>query len=146
MWHKAPTPAGDGAFRRLAAKVDLELLARVADADCHGRGGGFDCSAIAWFLERARALGVEHAPPKPILMGRHLIELGVPPGPQMGGLLKEVYERQLDGEIQSLEEALAYARASGSVRAEGTPWRARSRLAASKFARMASKKICVIRA
>ena len=36
---KSPTPVGDGAFRRLAQKVDLELLARVAMSDCLGRGG-----------------------------------------------------------------------------------------------------------
>ena len=52
-----------------------------------------------WFLERARALGVEHAPPAPIVLGRHLLELGVSPGPQMGVILKQIYERQLDGEI-----------------------------------------------
>lgn len=107
MFRKSPTPVGDGAFRRLAQKVDLELLARFAKADCHGRTGEFDCSAIDWFLDRARALGVEHRPPAPLLLGRHLIDLGVKPGPSMGALLKAVYERQLDGEITTLEEAIA---------------------------------------
>ena len=97
----------DGAFRRLAQKVDMELLARVARADCLGRTGTFDCSAMDWFLERARTLGVEHAPPAPILMGRHLIELGVAPGPRMGELLRAVYERQLDGAVTTLDEAIA---------------------------------------
>jgi tRNA nucleotidyltransferase (CCA-adding enzyme) len=97
----------DGAFRRLAQKVDMELLARVARADCLGRTGSFDCSAMDWFLERARTLGVEHAPPAPILMGRHLIELGVAPGPRMGELLRAVYERQLDGAVTTLDEAIA---------------------------------------
>jgi tRNA nucleotidyltransferase (CCA-adding enzyme) len=101
---------GDGAFRRLAQQVDLELLARFAKADCHGRRGTFDCSAIDWFLERARALGVEHAPPKPLVLGRHLIELGVSPGPAMGQLLRQIYEAQLDGEISSLDEGLGRAR------------------------------------
>ena len=64
-----------------------------------------------WFLERARALGVEHAPPAPILMGRHLLALGVPPGPGVGSILKQVYERQLDGGITTLEEATDAARA-----------------------------------
>ena len=68
---------GDGAFRRLAQKVDLELLARVARADCRGRTGDFDCSAMDWFVERARALGVEHQPPPPLLLGRHVLALGV---------------------------------------------------------------------
>ena len=56
MLHKAPA-VGDGAFRRLAQKVDLELLARLARADCLGRTGTFDCSAMDWFLARARQPG-----------------------------------------------------------------------------------------
>jgi len=99
----------DGAFRRLAQKVDLELLARVAKSDCLGRTGDFDCSAMDWFLERARELGVDRSPPKPLLLGRHLLDLGVPPGPAMGELLKQVYERQLDGEITSTDDAIKLA-------------------------------------
>ncbi len=64
-----------------------------------------------WFIERARALGVEHDAPAPILLGRHLLELGVPPGPAMGRLLKAVYEKQLDGDVRTLDEAVATARA-----------------------------------
>ncbi len=101
---------GDGAFRRLAQKVDLELLARLARADCLGRTGHFDCSAMDWFLERARALGVEHRPPAPLLLGRHLLELGMSPGPRVGEILKQVYEKQLDGQIASVEEAIEDAR------------------------------------
>jgi len=111
MFRKSPTPVSDGAFRRLAQKVDPELLARFAKADCHGRTGEFDCSAIDWFLERARALGVEHQAPAAIVMGRHLLELGVAPGPGLGALLKTIYERQLDGEITTLEQGITFARA-----------------------------------
>jgi tRNA nucleotidyltransferase (CCA-adding enzyme) len=106
---KSPTPVGDGAYRRLAEKVDLELLARVALSDCHGRTGNFDCSAIERFLERARALGVEHRPPPPIVMGRHLLGLGLSPGPQVGRILRAIYEQQLDGQVQTLDEGLARA-------------------------------------
>jgi tRNA nucleotidyltransferase (CCA-adding enzyme) len=109
-WRKSPQEVGDGAFRRLAAKVELELLYRVAKSDCEGRTGNFDCSAMDWFRARAEALGVEHAPPKPILMGRHLLDLGLRPGPEVGAILKDIYERQLDGEIQTLDEAIATAR------------------------------------
>jgi tRNA nucleotidyltransferase (CCA-adding enzyme) len=109
MFHKAQN-VGDGAFRRLAQKVDLELLARLARADCRGRTGSFDCSAMDWFIERARALGVEHQPPPPLLLGRHLLELGLEPGPRVGQVLKQVYEKQLDGEITSLEEGLNAAK------------------------------------
>jgi tRNA nucleotidyltransferase (CCA-adding enzyme) len=110
MFCKAQPPVGDGAFRRLAQKVDLELLARVARADCEGRGGGFDCSAMDWFVQRARELGVEHAPPEPLVKGRHLVELGVAPGPALGEVLRHVYERQLDGSVADFDSAFALAR------------------------------------
>ena len=109
-WFKVRDEVGDGAFRRLAHKVDLELLARVAKADCEGRGGGFDCSAMDWFVERARALGVEHAPPEPLVKGRHLLEIGVVPGPALGEVLRQVYERQLDGSVADYDSAFALAR------------------------------------
>jgi tRNA nucleotidyltransferase (CCA-adding enzyme) len=109
-WYKVRGEVGDGAFRRLAHKVDLELLARVAKADCLGREPGrFDCSAMDWFLDRARSLGVEHRPPAPILLGRHVLALGLTPGPRVGEILKAVYEQQLDGLVKNLDEAIAAA-------------------------------------
>lgn len=109
-WYRVREEVGDGAFRRLAAKVDMELLARVAKADCEGRGGSFDCSAMDWFIERARRLGVEHRPPAPIVMGRHLLALGVQPGPRMGEILRQIYEQQLDNAFTTLDEGLELAR------------------------------------
>jgi len=110
-WYKVRDEVGDGAFRRLAQKVDLELLARVAKSDCEGRKPGlFDCTAMDWFLERARSLGVEHRPPSPILLGRHLLELGLKPGPRVGEILKTVYEQQLDNQVTTLDEAIESAR------------------------------------
>jgi tRNA nucleotidyltransferase (CCA-adding enzyme) len=109
MYHKAAN-VGDGAFRRLALKVDLELLARLARADCLGRTGNFDCSAMDWFVARARALGVEHRAPEPLVRGRDLLALGMSPGPKVGDVLKQIYERQLDGEIASVEEGIEAAK------------------------------------
>ncbi len=59
MLYKVRDTLTDGAFRRLAQKANLELLARLAKSDCLGRTGDFDCTAMDWFLERARALGVD---------------------------------------------------------------------------------------
>jgi tRNA nucleotidyltransferase (CCA-adding enzyme) len=109
-FYKADPRAGDGAFRRLALKVDLELLARLALSDCLGRTGDFDCSGIQWFLDRARALGVEHQAPEPLVKGRHLLAMGLTPGPRIGEILRQVYEQQLDGTIGTLEEGLEAAR------------------------------------
>lgn len=109
-FHKAEPRAGDGAFRRLAQKVDLELLGRLALSDCRGRTGAFDCSGIDWFLQRARELGVQHAPPEPLVKGRHLLALGLEPGPRVGEILRQIYERQLDGTVTSVDEGIAFAR------------------------------------
>lgn len=46
---------------------------------------------------------------KPIVQGRHLIELGIEPGPNMGAILKEVYEHQLNDGFSSLEDGIAFA-------------------------------------
>ena len=110
MWHTARNGVRDGAFRRLARKVDPELLARVAKSDCLGRTGNFDCSAMDWFLERARSLGVERVAPAPLLLGRHLLQLGLAPGPRIGQVLNQVYERQLEGDVTTLESAIETAR------------------------------------
>jgi tRNA nucleotidyltransferase (CCA-adding enzyme) len=63
-----------------------------------------------WFLDRARALGVEHHPPAPLLLGRHLLALGLTPGPRIGEILRLVYEKQLDGEVTSVEAGIEEAR------------------------------------
>jgi tRNA nucleotidyltransferase (CCA-adding enzyme) len=102
---KARDTVRDGAFRRLAQRVNLEWLTRFSVADCHGRSGTFDCSFAEWFITRARALGVEHQPPAPLLLGRHVLALGVAPGPAVGRVLAAVYEWQLDGRVRTTDEA-----------------------------------------
>ncbi len=110
-------PIGDGAFRRLARKVEPDLLYRVAKADSLGRNPEwlpkekwFDSAAQEWFIERVRELQIERKAPEPILMGRHLIELGLKPGPDFKRILDAVYEMQLDGKISDLETAVTEAR------------------------------------
>jgi len=117
MFYKAKPPVGDGAFRRLARKVEPDLLYRVAKADTLGRYPDGDRSKMVfgseaqeWFIEKARTLNVESEAPKPILMGRHLIELGMTPGPLFKQTLDAVYELQLDGTVTTLDEAVFEAR------------------------------------
>jgi tRNA nucleotidyltransferase (CCA-adding enzyme) len=43
-------------------------------------------------------------------MGRHLIALGVEPGPRMGEILRAVYEQQLDGAVCTVEDGIEAAR------------------------------------
>ncbi len=109
-FYKNRDRVGDGAFRRLARKLEPELLYRVSRADGRGRTGEFDLEAQEWFIGRVRSLGVEQKAPAPVLMGRHLLALGLSPGPRIGEITRAVYEMQLDGRVTGLEEALAAAR------------------------------------
>ena len=116
--HLAPirlfgSSVGDAAIRRLARRVGrIDRLVRVSCADLRGRPPlVFDSfEAGDWLLERARELSVDAQPPKPLLMGRHLIELGFEPGPHFGPVLEECFTRQIEGEFDTLEAGLECAR------------------------------------
>jgi tRNA nucleotidyltransferase (CCA-adding enzyme) len=110
QWFKTPGAITDGMFRRLALKTELDLLYRIARADCLGRRGDFKPEAEEWFIARARSLGVEEHAPELLLMGRHLLDLGLQPGPRFGEIIQAVYEMQLDGEVVTLDDAIEAAR------------------------------------
>jgi tRNA nucleotidyltransferase (CCA-adding enzyme) len=110
QWFKIRETVTEGMFRRLALKVELDLLYRVARADCLGRAGDFKPEAEEWFITRARELGVAERAPEPLLMGRHLLALGLKPGPRVGEIARAVFDLQLDGEVATLDQAVAAAR------------------------------------
>jgi len=106
--------AGDAAIRRLARRVvRIDRLVRVSCADQRGRPPlrveRFE--AGDWLLERARELSVDNQPPRPLLMGRHLVELGLEPGRDFGEILEACFTRQIDGEFDTLEAGMECARA-----------------------------------
>jgi tRNA nucleotidyltransferase (CCA-adding enzyme) len=115
-FYRKRAEVGDGAFRRLARKCEPDLLYRVARADSLGRNSEevarekwYGAEAQDWFIERVRELNIEKGPPPPLLMGRHLLELGLPPGPQIGEITQTVYEMQLNNSVRNLDEAKAAA-------------------------------------
>lgn len=106
--------AGDAAIRRLAARVSrIDRLIRVVRADDESRmpDGGADerkSEVLDWLADRAERLRVAAAAPKPILLGRHLIAMGLSPSPEFGKWLHEAYEAQLDGAFTDLDGAIAF--------------------------------------
>lgn len=116
--HLAPVHFYDGnaksaAVRRLAQRVGrIDRLVRVARADHQGRPptADDDFPAGRWLLEKARSLSVEKEAPRAIVMGRHLIEMGLEPGPRFGKLLSSCLEAQIEGEFDTLEGGLEHAR------------------------------------
>ncbi len=116
-FYKKRDEVGEGAFRRLARRCEPDLLYRVAKADSLGRNADwvpreqwYGAEAQEWFIQRIRELEVEQRPPDPLLLGRHLIDLGVQPGPKMGEITRAIYEMQLDGRVRTLDDAIAEAR------------------------------------
>lgn len=108
--HKAGETITDGMFRRLALEVEPDLLYRVARADCLGRAGDFKPEFEEWFLTRVCELGIEKHAPAALLLGRHLLALGLQPGKRIGQITRAVYELQLEGEVVTLDDAIAAAR------------------------------------
>jgi tRNA nucleotidyltransferase (CCA-adding enzyme) len=75
----------------LARKVEPDLLYRVSRADTLGRNAEwipkekwFDAVPQEWLSARAKELAVETEAPKPLLLGRHLIALGLQPSAKFG--------------------------------------------------------------
>src|SRR5690349_9288635 len=115
-FYKKRDEVGEGAFRRLARRCEPDLLYRVAKADSLGRNAPwvpqenwYGSEAQEWFIQRARELDIEQRPPEPLLLGRHLLLLGIAPGPAVGEITRAVYEMQLDGRVRTIDEAIAEA-------------------------------------
>ena len=115
MWRDK---SSDGAIRRLAAKVvRIDRLCRVAAADDAGRPPfPRDPTSYLWLAEQAKRLEVEAAAPKPIVMGRHLLELGMKPGPEFKRILDRCFEAQLDGVFSDLSSGISYLKSQISDR------------------------------
>lgn len=95
----------DSLIRRLAVYTLIPKVVKMANAtsdDCHEAG--------IWLERRAHSLDVLEGPPEPFLRGRHLLDLGMPAGPDVGKILKDAYQLQLDGVLTSPQEALQWAR------------------------------------
>lgn len=100
------------AFRRLALRVPIKQLVKMLRYDQGGRGPTMppDEQMIAWFESEAARAGVQHEKPKPLVLGRDLIErFKYPSGPKMGQLLDALMEKQLAGEFNTKEDGLAIA-------------------------------------
>lgn len=88
----------DKEFRFFVARVEPDLALRLSRA----RG---DREAATWFEENLRRLDILSGPPEKLLLGRHLLEMGMKPGPNIGKIVDRVYFLQLSGEVTTLEEA-----------------------------------------
>ena len=101
----------ESTVRRLSVRLHPEtvpMLVRVIESD-HGSKSGELWPGRFEVLDMAKKVDVDRHKPKPILMGRHLIPMGISPGPEMGSILREAFEVQLDGGFSDEMGALEWA-------------------------------------
>jgi tRNA nucleotidyltransferase (CCA-adding enzyme) len=118
--------------RRLAKRLEpetIERLATVMTADAYGRPPSPQMipESVYELLEVAEALQLESSAPKPILLGRHLIELGMSPGRDFGVILDAAFEAQLEGQFFDVPQAFRWLKVQCDL---PLPQTVRQRLAA----------------
>ena len=79
-----------------------ELQRAIQKAGPDGRAG---IAALSRLRKRIKALGDVELLPRPLLNGHDLIRLGAVPGPGLGQLAEEMYIAQLEGKLQTSEQA-----------------------------------------
>jgi tRNA nucleotidyltransferase (CCA-adding enzyme) len=102
------------ALRRLAVKLGglklLGMLVKCTPREFYaGSTADGECFADKLWNVASELELIEEAP-QPYLMGKMLMDMDVKPGKQMGEIIKQSFELQLDGEIKNVEEAIAWAK------------------------------------
>jgi len=107
LWEKRPVLLDQARWTRATLK---RLLADPRWGDLQALFGaevrGPLAEELAAWVQKLRGEGVA---PVPLVTGDTLIKLGVVPGPRFKKWLEELYDRQLEGELHSAEEAVAVA-------------------------------------
>ena len=99
--------------KRLFAEPDVEALMEVYRADCLASGGTE--RSYNYVREVKQMLEKEVLKPAPLVTGHDLIEMGLIPGPRFSEILDEVYDRQLEGQVKTRQEALRIVRERAGV-------------------------------
>jgi poly(A) polymerase len=94
-------------LKRFLAEEGIDELLELARLDALASNG--DLRFYHFCRQKQRELKEAIKPP-PLLRGRDLIAMGLRPGPHFGALLDAVSEAQLDGTLQTREQALAWLR------------------------------------
>ena len=112
--HHGQTEFTNTSVRRLArrlAPATIDDLALVMRADHEGRPPLRSPDSLARIEElqsKARALELENAAPRPLVLGRHLVALGRKPGPEFKPILDAAFEAQLDGAFADEASGVAW--------------------------------------
>lgn len=93
-------------LRRFLAEEGIEELLELARIDALASHGDLRCYEFC--RAKREEFGAPQLKPPPLVRGRDLLALGYPSGPLYAEILREVETKQLEGELTSREEALAW--------------------------------------
>lgn len=94
--------------RRFLRQDCFAHLLELHRADCMGCHGKLDL--YEYCRAQLALLGEDQLRPPRLLSGRDLLDMGLEPGPLLGRILRRLEDAQLEGEIESRDEALAWVR------------------------------------
>ena len=95
-------------LKRLLARPTFAEELELHRIDCSSSHGQLDIHAF--LTAKLSELSQEEIKPKPLLTGHDLQQLGAQPGPEMGRILHQLMDEQLEGKFTDRAAALARAR------------------------------------
>lgn len=97
----------DSTLKRFLRMPEFEEHMELHRLDCLSSNGYTE--SYDFVREKQRELPPDVLKPPPLLTGKDLIEAGYKPGPKFGEVLTEVEDAQLEGRLNSKEDALEFA-------------------------------------
>jgi len=95
-------------LKRMMARPHFPLELELHRIDCSSSHG--DLKHYEFLKTQLETLSAEEIDPVALINGRDLLAMGLPPGRTVGRILEAVRVAQLEGTVQSRDEALALAR------------------------------------
>lgn len=93
-------------LKRFLGEEGIEELLELVRIDALSANG--DLQYYDFCRRKMAELKAEQIHPEPLLRGRELIEMGFTPGPLFQKILHQVEEAQLEGELRTKEQAMAW--------------------------------------
>jgi tRNA nucleotidyltransferase (CCA-adding enzyme) len=112
MVHTSAQPTATN-VRRLAQRLDgtsVAMLALLTEADASARFPAPPASPMAEWARVAETLHVAQSGPQRLILGRHLIALGMQPGPYFGPIIDAAFEAQLNSEFDNEDDGIEWVK------------------------------------
>jgi len=107
----------DSTLKRMMARPTFPLELELHRIDCASSHG--DLKYYDFLKQRLETMSAEEIDPPPLISGRDLLAMGLTPGKMVGKILDAVRVAQLEGAVQTRNEALKLAHKLANTGLEG---------------------------